>query len=123
MSVHYHLRFKEKPLDLDEVLAREGFTKGRTEVDGEGIVCTNYMLDDEDNSGSLINFDYGDGVCEYDEREIWSKVDPPENDEIVAEGFIIMSAGSELILEIAKLLRDHYDALLYDQGQCLVTEL
>lgn len=110
--INFELGFKEKPVDIDQVLTQLGFFE-LTEDQPPGL--REYWLF-EQRSGMGVRFIYGEKTL----GRYWSRLVPHIN--IVSQASIVtIDKGGleskfdlEKQISVAKILRDHFDGVLYD---------
>lgn len=119
MSYDYTLGFRARPADLDEILLGRGFQLGKiTPADDQfPVEMRHYSHFEDGRSARGVHITYHDGVY-ADSEEVWPRtVDDPRK--IVATATVTTSMGRNRYdgakqAEIAKFLRDHCQAVLYD---------
>ncbi len=121
MAYDLNLGFRERPKDLDSVLATQGLRLVRTTgPDKECPIQIKQYIGSGESAG--IGFSYNDSV--YGD-ENWETV--YQKPGIIAQGTISASSrdfelpsgltGDERALQIGRFLRDHYNAVLEDDEE------
>lgn len=112
------LGFKSKPLDLTEVLEKQGFKLEETiKAVGDDPEIRTYLWFDEQRSQRGVHITYSDGINKDEEDELL-RLEP----NLVAQVDITTYSGRNKFdankqEEVMRFLKNYYNAVLYDPNE------